>query len=60
MRVGEVAEPVFRVDVVVAGIDAPVVLDRDAFAAEFPVDADLRRQSEVLGDECLEVRALRN
>ena len=49
----DVAQPVLRVYVMVAGIDAAVVLDRNALAAELAVDAGLCRHPHVLHDQRL-------
>jgi len=47
-RLLDVTEPVLGIDVVIAGIDAAVVLERDALAAELGVHADLRWQPQAL------------
>ena len=44
----DVAEPVFGVDVMVAGVHAAVVLDGDTLAAELALDSVLRGHSHAL------------
>ena len=49
-----VAQLVFGIDVVIAGIEAAIVLQRDALAAELVIDAELRVPAHPLRDRGLE------
>ena len=51
----DVAELVFGIDVVIAGIQAAIVLQRDAFAAEFVINAELRFLAHPLGHRGFEI-----
>src|SRR5581483_8057017 len=49
------SELILRIHVMIAGVDAPVVFDRDALAAQLAVDAQLRADAHMLREQCLHV-----
>src|ERR1035437_444942 len=51
----DVSQPIFWIDIVIAGVEAAVIFHRHAFAAVLGIDTHLRRQSQVLRDERLKV-----